>query len=198
MVASSRLHSCSKKRTSERHRRESRAAACLFDKEETMKISDRLAFVLAGAAIVAPPEAIAKPPTASTAWAGTWHLNTAKSKFSSPDGSEKSDTRIYSVTGNRISMRSTFTDHSGKIIKWSYSAITDGRWNAAVGNPSFNRIALTLTSDRELRVRTTNGKRIGNAILTISANGKQLTVIRMFAATKPGNDSDTLVFDRAK
>lgn len=95
-------------------------------------------------------------------------------------------------------MTSTFTDHSGKVIKWSYSANTDGRWSPAAGNPSFNSIALSLTSDRELRVRTTNGQRIGNAILTISPDGKQLTVIRMFTASKPGPDSDRLVFDRAE
>jgi len=159
----------------------------------------RKTLLLFALALVALPQIVTAKSTAlSKAWAGTWHLNTGKSKFSSPDASEKSETRTYTVAANRLSMTSTFTDHSGKVIKWSYSAATDGKWNPAAGNPNFNRIALSLTSDREVKAHTTNGKTNGNATLTVSADGKQLTVIRMGTATKPGPDSDTLVFDRAK
>lgn len=160
--------------------------------------ASRMLLVLALAGIALPQTAAAKSPMPSRAWAGTWKLNTDKSKFSSPDASEKSETRTYTLAGDHISMTSTFTDHSGKVIKWSYSASTDGKWHPASGNPNFNRVALTLTSDRELKARTTNGKTNGNAILSVSADGKQLTVVRMGAATKPGADADTLVFDRAK
>lgn len=161
-----------------------------------MNAPGKFALLVAAAVIALPQPAAAK--SAPAAWAGTWQLNTAKSKFASPSSSEKSETRTYTVTGDRLSMTSTFTNHAGKVIKWSYSAKTDGKWNAASGNPNFNRIALTMAGDRQINAMTTDGKTTGHAIATVSADGKQLTVIRMGTKTKPGPDSDTLVFDRAK
>src|SRR5215218_5071154 len=113
-----------------------------------MNAPTKLALMLSAVVIALPQTANAKSPALSKSWAGTWHLNMEKSKFSSEDFTPKSDTRTYTVAGNRLTMRSTAINANGTTMKWSYSANTDGKWYSTSGNPNTDHIALTLVSPR--------------------------------------------------
>lgn len=148
--------------------------------------------------------AVAQPATAGPApnaklWSGTWKLNTEKSKFTAPDFSEKSETRSYAVSGNRVTMHSSYTGGNGKSVKWSYSAAWDGKAYRTVGNSNADHIVLMPVSGREVKSRTTlHGKASAKSTATVSADGKQLTMARSILTAKGGPTNDTLVFDRVK
>jgi hypothetical protein len=164
-----------------------------------MNAASKLALIVSAATIALPQTAIGKSAPLSKAWSGTWQLNAAKSKFSSPDTAEKSETRSYTVSGNRVTMRSNAVNGGGKTMKWSYSAATDGKWYPTTGNPNTDHIALTWVSDREVKSQTRlHGKPSAHATASVSANGKALTINRSILTAKGGPSDDTLVFDRAK
>ena len=159
----------------------------------------KLALTLSAVAIAMPQAASAKSGALSKSWAGTWHLNTAKSKFSSKDFTTKSETRTYALDGKRLSMRSTGVNDAGKTIKWSYSAPTDGKWYPASGNPNADRVALTFVSPREFKSRTSlKGKPAARSTVTLSADGKELRLARSILNAKGGPTNDTLVYERVK
>lgn len=157
-------------------------------------------FVLTCAALAfATGSAIASPAPNAKLWSGTWKLNTAKSKFSAPDVMEKSETRTYTVSGNRVTMHSTYVGNSGKSVKWSYSAVWGGKPYAVVGNRNADHIILTPVSDREVKSRTTlRGKASATATATISEDGNRLTVTRSILTAKGGPSDDILVYERVK
>jgi hypothetical protein len=164
-----------------------------------MNAASKLALIVSAAAFALPQTAIAKSAPFSKAWGGTWQLNTAKSKFSSPDTAEKSETRSYTVSGNRLTMRSTAAMSGGRLMKWGYSAATDGKWSPTHGNPNADHIALTMVSGREVNSKTQlHGKPSANASASVSADGKVLTIDRSILTARGGPSHDTLVFDRAK
>jgi hypothetical protein len=163
----------------------------------TMNVPHKLVLMLAAAAIVLPQPAIGK--SLSKAWSGAWHLNTAQSHFSSPDATSKSDTRTYTVSGNRLTMRSTSTNAAGGTMKWSYSARTDGKWYPASGNPGLDHMRADLSQPAPVQVdRETEGKVSARSTATLSADGKTLTISRSILTVKGGPTDDTLVFDRVK
>lgn len=154
----------------------------------------KFALILAGVAIAIPQGAFAKAPVAKL-WNGTWHLNTAKSKFASP-AKEQSETRTYQISGNRITMKSSSKDRSGKLLNFSYSARYDGKWYPMVGNPRADSISLIPVNERELKSRSRlQGKVSAESIASISADGKHLTVKRKMVRMKDA-PTDILEFDR--
>ena len=164
-----------------------------------MNAPRKLTLALAAAAIALPQTAIAKSAALSNMWVGAWHLNTEKSKFSSADFTSKSDTRTYTVAGNRLTMRSNAINAAGKTMRWSYSANTDGKWYRTSGNPNTDHIALTLVSPREFTSKTTlKGKPSAKSTATVSADGKVLTIHRSILTAKGGPTDDVMVFDRTK
>lgn len=164
-----------------------------------MNISKTLLLTLAATAIALPQATAAKSAPLSKTWAATWRLNPDKSKFSLPDTAVKSETRSYAIAGNRVTMRSTMTNSAGKTMKWSYSAVTNGRWYPMVGNPNADRIAVTRVSDRELKSKSTlHGKPSATATAGVSSDGKELTIHRSILTAKGGPSNDVLVYDRTK
>ena len=162
-----------------------------------MNAPTRLALILSAIAIALPQTASAQP--LSKAWTGTWHLNTEKSKFSSAEFTSKSDTRTYTAAGRRLTMQSTMINADGKKIKWNYSANTNGKWYRTFGNPNTDHVALTFVSPRELKSRTTlKGKPSAKSTVTVSADGKVLTINRSILNAKGGPTNDVMVFDRTK
>ena len=113
-----------------------------------MNLLSKLALI-AVLPMAVPQAAVAKAPALSKAWAGTWHLDTEKSKFSSEEFTPKSDTRTYAVDGRHLTMKSTTVTGAGKTMKWSYSANTDGKLYRTSGNPNSDHVALTFVSPRE-------------------------------------------------
>lgn len=164
-----------------------------------MNAPKKLALTLSALVIALPQAGSARPAALSRSWAGTWQLNTDKSKFSSAEFARKSDTRIYTVAGNRLTMQSTMITAAGATIKWSYSAKTDGKWYPTSGNPNMDQIALTFVSPRALKwTSRLKGKPSVRSTATVSADGKELTIGRSMLTAKGGPTNDILVFDRAK
>jgi hypothetical protein len=158
-------------------------------------------FALTGAALAfaAAQVATAAPAPNAKLWSGTWKLNVAKSKFTAPAFSEKSETRSYAVSGGRVTMHSNFVSGAGKPVKWSYTAGWDGKAYPAVGNSNMDHIVLIPVSDREVKARTTlHGRPSATSTVTVSANGKQLTMTRSILTVKGRPTDDTLIFDRVR
>lgn len=159
----------------------------------------KLALSLSAVAITVPQTASAQSGTLSKAWAGTWHLNTAKSKFTSKEFTTKSETRTYTLDGKRLTLRSTSVNAAGKTMKWGYSATTDGKWFPTSGNPNADRVALTFVNPREFKSKTMlKGKPAARSTVTLSADGKALRLARSILTAKGGPTNDTLVYERAK
>ncbi|MFD1611219.1 hypothetical protein ACFSCW_05320 [Sphingomonas tabacisoli] len=153
-----------------------------------------LAFALAGLAILFPQSASAAAPDAKL-WNGTWHLNAAKSKFAS-SAKEQSETRTFDIAGNKVTMKSSSKDSSGKAMNFSYSAAYDGKWYPMVGNPNADHISLTAVSGREIRSKAQlHGKPSTETTAMVSADGKHLTMRRKMLRL-PGAPTDVLEFDR--
>lgn len=158
-----------------------------------MNGQSKFALILAGLAI-AIPQGVSAAPDAKL-WNGTWHLNVAKSKFSSA-AKQQSETRTYDVSANKVTMKSSSKDLSGKVMNFSYSAGFDGKYYPMIGNPNADRIALTLVSDREFKAKTTlRGKPSAASSATVSADGKHLVLKRKMLRMK-GAPTDVLEFDR--
>ena len=159
-----------------------------------MKAPFKLTLILASLAIAIPQGAQAANPNAKL-WNGTWHLNTAKSKFAS-SAKEQSETRTYNVSHGKVTMKSSSKDPSGKTLNFSYSAGYDGKWYPMVGNPNADRISLKVISDREVKASSQlHGKPSVESIAKVSADGKHLTLQRKMLRLK-GAPTDMLEFDR--
>ena len=141
--------------------------------------------------------ASASPAPDAKVWAHTWHLVLAKSKFASPASAEKSEDRAYRITGNHVIMRSTTVRESGELLHWGYSAATDGNWYLVSGNPNIDHVKLTGVSPREIKAESMKLKHpVGSAVITVSEDGKHLTIDRTGGAAGTGHD--VLVFSRVE
>ena len=162
-----------------------------------MNAQSKLALIIAATAFAVPHTAGAQTSALSKAWAGTWEMNPEKSKFSSAEFTPKSDTRTYNLVGKRLTMRSIMVNAAGKTIKWNYTANPDGKYYRTAGNPNTDHIALTFVNSREFKSRATlNGKPSARSTVTLSEDGKQLTIARSILRAKDGPTNDTMVFDR--
>ena len=150
--------------------------------------------LLASLALAIPQGAYAAELNAKL-WNGTWHLNAAKSKFTS-SAKEQSETRSYEISGNKVTMKSSSKDPAGKVLKFSYTAGYDGKWYPMVGNPNADRISLKVVSDREVKASSQlHGKASVESTATVSADGKHLTLKRHMLRLK-GAPTDVLEFNR--
>jgi len=128
-------------------------------------------------------------------WDGSWHLDAAASKFSAA-GKEQSETRTYSYSGGKLTMKSTSKDADGKQIDFTYSARLDGKWYPMKGNPRADSIAVTAAGPREVKANSRlHGKLTVKSVATVSADGKHLTLKRTYVGTK-GSPTETLEFGR--
>jgi hypothetical protein len=154
----------------------------------------KFALILASLAVAIPQSVSAASPNAKL-WNGTWHLNAGKSKFNS-SAKEQSEARTYDISGNKVTMKSSSKDPSGKTMNFSYSAGYDGKWYPMVGNPNADRISLNVVSDRELKSKSQlHGKPSAESTAAVSADGKHLTISRKVLRLK-GAPTDVLEFDR--
>lgn len=156
------------------------------------------ALICASGALALGQVANAAPAPNAKLWNGSWQLNSEKSTFSSAEYTPKKDTRTYRVSGARIIMHSSMVNSAGKAIKWGYNAMPNGKWFAITGNPGADHVALTMVSPRELKSETRlKGKTSATATVSVSDDGKELTVKRALTTPK-GPTDDTMVFDRMK
>lgn len=137
---------------------------------KTGMIGCALSFALASSAF-------AKPVSATAAIAGTWQLNTTASKGMMP--SMKSETRIYAVDGNKVTMQSDGVDASGKHASNSYAAAYDGKFYPTVNNPVGDTIALSKVDSHTMTAILQKGSTVAaTARAVVSPDGKHLTITR--------------------
>ena len=137
----------------------------------------------------------AKPHHGTDAIAGTWKLNTAASKGMVPP--MKNDTRVYTVDGIKVTMRTDGIDATGKSVSSSYAAAYDGKFYPFVGNPVGDTIALTRVDSHTTTAILRKGSKVSaTARAVVSQDGKHLTVTRK-TGTPPGKlVTSTLAYDR--
>ena len=150
---------------------------------------------IAAVALFAPACASAKDQAPSADWSGTWTLNVAKSKLGAHPG-KWTETRTYTVEGNKITLDAKGTTSAGKPTHISYAGTVDGKAYPMMGNPIGDRIAMTLVTPREIKAKVMlHGKPSASAVSDVSADGKRLTLRRRSMVGSAPRDV-TLVFDK--
>jgi hypothetical protein len=127
-------------------------------------------------------------------WVGTWKLNAAKSKLAS---GARAETIKFEATPAGIKLTSEGTDAHGKPAHGSYTSKFDGKDVPWSGNPMADTAGPKKIDDNSYEnVWKLAGKQTITAKVTVSADGKTLTV------TQTGKDasgvavSSVAVYDR--
>jgi hypothetical protein len=127
---------------------------------------------------------------------GTWKLNLAKSTFS-PGPAPKSQTRIYaeSAQGMTVTVKTTAAD--GKESTTNLTFKEDGKSYPASGTPDFDMVSVTRTDAYTVHsTQTKAGATVGNAVRTVSKDGKTLTFAQKGTHAGGGKYDDVSVYDR--
>ena len=133
---------------------------------------------------------------AADAVVGTWKLNLAKSTFS-PGPAPKSQTRIYaeSAQGMTVTVKTTAAD--GKESTTNLTFKEDGKSYPASGTPDFDMVSVTRTDALTVHsTQTKAGATVGNAVRTVSKDGKTLTFAQKGTHAGGGKYDDVSVYDR--
>jgi hypothetical protein len=156
---------------------------------------NRIAFVLAGAFFtLASGAALA----ASHPAMGTWNLNLAKSTDESGQPAPKSETFVFAESDKGISLTSTIvaadgkqTVNNGTPIKWDGKAWPDKT------NPDHDSVTVSQVGARTIAWSFhLKGKLIRSGTLTVSTDGKMMTVSGASVGAKGTKTYFNDVFDR--
>jgi hypothetical protein len=128
---------------------------------------------------------------------GTWKLNVAKSKFS-PGPTPKESTLTIEPDGPGRKVSVTGVAGDGTPVKWGYSGNFDRKENKITGNnPDADVVMLRRISANATR---TTFKKDGKQTLvngvSVSGDGKTLTVAQTGVNAKGETVNNTLVFDK--
>ena len=128
---------------------------------------------------------------------GTWKLNVAKSKFS-PGPAPKEMTVTIESTGAGRHVEATGSAGDGTAIKWGYSGNYDGKDIRMTGsNPEADVVMLKRLSPTTVRsTYKKDGKRTLVNGVSVSADGKVLTVAQSGLNAKGQAVKNTLIFDK--
>jgi hypothetical protein len=128
---------------------------------------------------------------------GTWKLNVAKSKFSpGPAPKESTATIEADGPGRKVSVTGVAAD--GTAVKWSYTANFDRKeYKVAGDNPDADVVILRRISANATRTTYKKGGKqtLVNGV-SVSADGKTLTVAQTGVNGKGETVKNTLVFDK--
>ena len=123
---------------------------------------------------------------------GTWKLSAAKSKMNA-DNMQKSQTRVYSQSGDSISVVITSVAADGKESTTKSTYKLDGKDYPVMGPSSYDSL-----SGKQVDANTAEftlkkgGKTVGTTTRTVSKDGKTMTS----TGSSGGKDQGTLVFDK--
>ena len=128
---------------------------------------------------------------------GTWKLNLAKSKFS-PGPAPKEGTVTIEAAGPGRSVSVVGVAADGTQLKWGYSGNYDGKDVRVTGNnPDADMVMLKRLSANTTRTTMKkDGKRTLVNGISVSADGKTLTVATSGVNAKGQTVKNTQVFDR--
>ena len=108
--------------------------------------------------------------------AGTWKLNTAKSRYS-PGPAPKSNVITIVIAGDTLKISSQGMDASDKPTSTNYTATFDGKDNKITGNPAYDTVShKRIDANTTEQTRKKEGKTVQTAVRKISADGKTMTV----------------------
>ena len=128
---------------------------------------------------------------------GTWKLNVAKSKFSpGPAPKEMTATIESAGSGRHVEVSGSAAD--GTAIKWGYSGNYDRKEIRLTGtNPDADVVMLRRLSPTTVRsTYKKDGKQTLVSGVSVSADGKTLSVAQTGVNAKGQTVKNTLVFDR--
>ena len=128
---------------------------------------------------------------------GTWVLNLAKSKYSSPDRAPKSQTRTYSQSaeGTTFTLETVTADGSSATQKSTFKY--DGKSYPFTGTPLYDSLTLKQVDARTVKSsQWKDGKETGETTRTLSADGKMLTVTTTGKDAKGMPYKDEGVYDK--
>jgi hypothetical protein len=127
---------------------------------------------------------------------GTWKLNLAKSTFS-PGPAPKSQTRIYaeSAQGMLVTVKTTAAD--GKDSTTNLTFKEDGKSYPATGSPDFDMVSVSRVDALTVHsTQTKAGATVGNAVRSVSKDGKTLTFAQKGTHAGGGKYDDVSVYDK--
>jgi hypothetical protein len=135
---------------------------------------------------------------APTGMAGTWTLNSAKSKFS-PGPAPKSMTITYAPSGNMMKITVDAVTADGAKQHWEMSGAYDGKDYPVTGNPDADMISLKLVDEKTGESTFKKGDKVmATNTRTLSADGKVLTIASEGVTGKGEPRNDVQVFEKAK
>jgi hypothetical protein len=124
---------------------------------------------------------------------GTWELDLAKSKISSP--APKSQTRTYVVAGDSVKLTSKGVSADGNPTAVQFDARFDGKDYPITGLPNADTIALKKIDDfRATATLKKNGKVAVTSTRTVSKDGKTMTIKSKGTDAKGEKIDDVMVF----
>lgn len=123
---------------------------------------------------------------------GTWKLIVAKSKMSA-DNMLKSQTRVYTQSGDSIAVVITTVRADGKESTAKTTYKFDGKDYPATGTATYDALAAKQVDANTAEfVLKKDGKAVGTTNRIVSKDGKAMTS----NSTAGGKDQGTLVFDK--
>jgi len=133
---------------------------------------------------------------APKALAGTWKLNTAKSKFS-PGPAPKSMTVTYTPEGDSVKIVAEVAPADGASQRWEMTGKYDGKDYPMTGNPAADTVSFKRIDDHKGESTfKKDGKVVATNTRTLSADGKTLTIVSKGTTADGKPRTDTQVFER--
>lgn len=128
-------------------------------------------------------------------WVGTWKLNTAKSQLGA--NAVRAQTLKFEATPAGIKLTSEGTDAQGKPMQGGYTSKFDGKDVPWAGNPMADMASPKKIDDNSYEnVWKQGGKATVTAKVTVSADGKTLTVTQTGADPQGAKVSSVAVYDK--
>jgi hypothetical protein len=128
-------------------------------------------------------------------WIGTWKLNPAKSQLGS--AGIRAQTLTFESTPAGIKLSAVGTDAEGKPIKTGYTSKFDGKDVPWPGNPVADTAAPKKVDDNTYEnTWKKGGKATVNAKVSVSADGKTLTITQTGTDPQGKAVSSVAVYDK--
>jgi hypothetical protein len=135
---------------------------------------------------------------APTGMAGTWTLDSAKSKFS-PGPALTSMTITYTPSGDLMKIVADVVAADGTKQHWEMTPAYDGKDYPVTGNPEADTISAKRVDDRHGESTFKKGDKVMAVnTRTLSADGKVLTIASKGVNAKGEPRNDVQVFEKAK
>jgi hypothetical protein len=149
----------------------------------------QLALALALCAALATISAAADP------FAGTWRLNTEKSKYDPGPAPDRAMVTIES-DGVTTSVK-TESSFEGKAMTVTYKASLDGTPAPLQGSPVADMVSVKKVDEQTREMKTTKGgQTVSESRATLSADGKTATVVGSGVNPKGVKTTFTAVYDK--